>query len=87
VEPEESNLSEMVLHEDMMSIIYNVVCKDYIPLHYALNQILVTISPKGVVYWYDVLDTYTRYPWSCRARIRPQGYTVYTLATELVVYW
>ena len=40
-------IPEMVLHEDMMSIIYNVVCKDYRLLHYAFSQILVTISPEG----------------------------------------
>jgi len=32
-----------------MSIIYNVVCKDYIPLHYALNQMLEPLAPRG---WY-----------------------------------
>lgn len=32
---------------------------------------------------YDALDIYTRYPLLCRARTKPQGYTVYTLATEL----
>ena len=34
-----------------MSIIYNVVCKDYRLLHYALYQILVTISPEGWAFY------------------------------------
>ena len=39
----------MALHEDIMSIIYNVTCKYYRLLHYALNQMLEPLAPRG---WY-----------------------------------